>query len=99
MHVFLVRFSRRFQIKNILNTLHNNIIYDERDIWMNKMFILAVAFIIDNILTSLFCCSGYICCGYVIKLTWQPYVVHSKKSYYLSKVTYFLSCRLEVQRL
>jgi len=28
--------------KNIFNTLHHKLIYDERDIWMNKMLILMV---------------------------------------------------------
>jgi len=39
---FLVRFSREYYIKNICNTLHHKIIYDERDIWINKMLILAI---------------------------------------------------------
>jgi len=41
-------------MKNTFSTLHQEIIYDERDIWMNKMLILAIAFIIGNIITSLF---------------------------------------------
>jgi len=53
-HVFLVRFSREYLIKNIFNTLHHKIIYDERDIRMKKCFILANAFINGNIMTSVF---------------------------------------------
>jgi len=32
------------------------------------MLILAIVFINGNLMTSLFCCSGYVYCGYVIKL-------------------------------
>jgi len=40
--------------KNILYTLLHKIIYDVRDIWMNKILILAIAFINGNLMTSLF---------------------------------------------
>jgi len=32
------------------------------------MLIFAIAFINGNLMASLFCCSGYVYCGYVIKL-------------------------------
>jgi len=41
-------------MKNISNTLYHKIIYDERDIWMNEMLILAIAFINGNLMASLF---------------------------------------------
>jgi len=40
--------------KTIFNTLHQTIIYDERDIWINKMLILAIAFTNGNLMKSLF---------------------------------------------
>jgi len=51
---FLVQFSRDNWIQNIFNTLSHKIIYDKRDIWINKMLILAIAFINGNLMTSLF---------------------------------------------
>jgi len=38
----------------MFNTLHHKIIYDEKDIWMNTILILAMAFINGNLMTSLF---------------------------------------------
>jgi len=52
----------------IFNTLHHNIICDERDIWMNKRLILAIEFINGNLISHCFCCSGDVYCGYGIKL-------------------------------
>jgi len=50
---FLVWFSREYYIKNMFNTLHHKIIYDERDIWMYKMLILAIVFFKGNLMTFL----------------------------------------------
>jgi len=38
-------------MKNIVSTLHHKIIYNERDIWMYKMLILAIAFFNGNLMT------------------------------------------------
>jgi len=35
----------------MFKTLHHKIIYEERDIWLNKMLILAIAFINGNLMT------------------------------------------------
>jgi len=51
---FFGSFSREYEIKNIFNTHHHKIIYAERDIWMKKMLSLAIPFINDYLMTSLF---------------------------------------------
>jgi len=37
----------------MFNILHRKIVYDDRDIWMNKTLILAIEFINVELMTSL----------------------------------------------
>jgi len=53
-HMFLFDSVEKNYIKNIFNTLHHTMIYDERDILMNKMLIFAIEFIKVKSMTSLF---------------------------------------------